>query len=235
MSSNSKPKNYLKYAIGEILLVMIGILAAFQINSWNGEVQNRKKERLMLDALNKEFIQNKVQFDTVFSYHKRNFASITYLKNQLPIDLKKVDLDSLAYHIWNGSSYWTFNPFQGVTNSLINTASFDLIRNQELRTLLISWNDLVVDYQEDELTAKNSYLQDLKQFEKANFNWAPDYRMLLSDPRVDLSVLTTLAFDNYVYDRYIQLFDIVRSAAGEADSVRSYVDRIIALSAPGKD
>ena len=37
--SNGKTVNYLKYAIGEIILVVIGILIALQINNWN---ENRK-------------------------------------------------------------------------------------------------------------------------------------------------------------------------------------------------
>jgi sensor domain CHASE-containing protein len=39
---------YLKYAIGEILLVVIGILIAIQINNWN---ENRKKQALELELL----------------------------------------------------------------------------------------------------------------------------------------------------------------------------------------
>jgi hypothetical protein len=35
MIHEGKFKKYLAYAIGEILLVMIGILLAFQVNSWN--------------------------------------------------------------------------------------------------------------------------------------------------------------------------------------------------------
>jgi sensor domain CHASE-containing protein len=34
---NLKTKNYLRYAIGEVLLVVIGILVALQVNNWNEE------------------------------------------------------------------------------------------------------------------------------------------------------------------------------------------------------
>ena len=37
-------KRYLIYAIGEILLVMIGILLALQVNNWNEQKKNKKKE-----------------------------------------------------------------------------------------------------------------------------------------------------------------------------------------------
>ena len=35
MADDNKPMKYLRYAIGEIALVMIGILLALQINTWN--------------------------------------------------------------------------------------------------------------------------------------------------------------------------------------------------------
>jgi len=39
-SEDNKPPNYIAYAIGEIILVVIGILIAVSINNWN---ENRKK------------------------------------------------------------------------------------------------------------------------------------------------------------------------------------------------
>ena len=39
---------YFKYAIGEILLVVIGILIALQINNWSQQNQDRKEEQFML-------------------------------------------------------------------------------------------------------------------------------------------------------------------------------------------
>jgi hypothetical protein len=45
LMNQNKTTKYLKYAIGEIVLVVIGILIALQINNWN-EVQNEKKVEL---------------------------------------------------------------------------------------------------------------------------------------------------------------------------------------------
>ena len=43
MADDNKPMKYMKYAIGEIVLVMIGILLALQVNTWNENRQNHKK------------------------------------------------------------------------------------------------------------------------------------------------------------------------------------------------
>jgi len=46
MAAENKPFAYMRYAIGEIVLVVIGILIALQINIWNGDrkQENRRKE-----------------------------------------------------------------------------------------------------------------------------------------------------------------------------------------------
>jgi len=46
--SDGKTGKYLKYAIGEIVLVVIGILIALQINNWN---ENRKDARMEIQVL----------------------------------------------------------------------------------------------------------------------------------------------------------------------------------------
>ena len=58
--SEGKTGKYLKYAFGEIVLVVIGILIALQINNWNEErkLDNRKQEYYsqLLDDLNSDII-----------------------------------------------------------------------------------------------------------------------------------------------------------------------------------
>ena len=47
----NKVRTYFLYAIGEIVLVVIGILIALQINTWNQENQNKNQEQLLLKQL----------------------------------------------------------------------------------------------------------------------------------------------------------------------------------------
>ena len=54
----NKTGRYLKYAIGEIILVMIGILLALQVNNWNQQRIAMQKEQLLLEALHDEFVEN---------------------------------------------------------------------------------------------------------------------------------------------------------------------------------
>lgn len=47
----NKTSKYLKYAIGEIVLVVIGILIALQINNWNESRKDRITEQKILNIL----------------------------------------------------------------------------------------------------------------------------------------------------------------------------------------
>ena len=48
LADDNKPLKYLRYAIGEIVLVVIGILIALQINNWNEHNNLSKKEVALL-------------------------------------------------------------------------------------------------------------------------------------------------------------------------------------------
>ncbi|NNL79184.1 MAG: hypothetical protein HKO67_01725, partial [Flavobacteriaceae bacterium] len=58
-----KTSKYLKYAIGEIVLVVIGILIALQINNWNEDRKNQK----LIAAYKRSLIENLEQDSTVIA------------------------------------------------------------------------------------------------------------------------------------------------------------------------
>ena len=70
--SDGKTKKYLKYAIGEIVLVMIGILLALQVNNWNEDRKNSIEELAILEGLDKNLILAKKQSETLVSAEKKS-------------------------------------------------------------------------------------------------------------------------------------------------------------------
>jgi len=61
MADDNKPLKYLRYAIGEIVLVVIGILIALQINSWNNLRQLKIDNKLFLGKMLADLNQNKAR------------------------------------------------------------------------------------------------------------------------------------------------------------------------------
>ena len=58
MAEDNKPMKYMRYAIGEVVLVVIGILIALQINNWNEWRKDREKEKIILNDLAKNIVIN---------------------------------------------------------------------------------------------------------------------------------------------------------------------------------
>jgi hypothetical protein len=140
---SSKPASqtgrYFKYAIGEILLVVIGILIALQINNWNQERIDKKVERETLISLKKDLDSALVQIDIklVQNHTYRTFDSIVL---ELIHHKTKVPQDSihklLLTHIYTP----TFDPELGTLIEILSTGKMEIIQNEALRNHISSWN-----------------------------------------------------------------------------------------------
>ena len=226
----NKTSKYLKYAIGEIVLVVIGILLALQISEWNTNYKRHKEEVQLLKDIHKEFLENKEQLKLVKSYHVMTYEATETLLNMMPIDLSKIKIDSLVSLLDKIYYNWTFNPQMSTINTLINTSSFDLISNVELRKLLQNWTDLYLDYNEDEIAARyqvinfhrpymikhyeTRYLKNRRPFEELNWDF-----------------LQSIEFKNLVGIRYHNLNEILNGEQADLKILSQTIDKIIELTA----
>ena len=233
MLAENRFTRYMVYAIGEIVLVMVGILLALQVSTWNQERQARKKEQVLLQELHDEFVMNKAQLEEVVANHAKALAAAEATIAEFPIDITTLDLDSFRVRRQGFGTHWTFNPSQGIINSLVNTSSFDLISDPELRKLLVSWNDVLVDYQEEELRAATVLIDQIRPFMIKHFSFHGGFE----DPRVDLSVLESLEFENWTIVRSGSLKDILGNGTDDRElyMIQRTIDRIIELSAPKEE
>jgi hypothetical protein len=79
LADDNKPIKYLRYAIGEILLVVVGILIALQINNWNEGRKEIIKEQAVLFNL----VQSLKSDSISFSNNYKVFKDIEFLHDQL--------------------------------------------------------------------------------------------------------------------------------------------------------
>lgn len=228
--SENKFSKYLLYAIGEIILVVIGILIALQINNWNDNRIRQNKEVDFLTQIHNEFLLNRTQFDSVTSYHLRVHNGTSKIIELMPIDINTVIKDSLSDYIKDTFWNWTFNPQQTSINSLTNSASFEIISNPELKTLLEQWNDLVKDYSEEEVRSSTfsttqyyPYLR--KKITTLGFQ---NSQSLLDHEAINLKFLNELEFENLVNGLRIGMQDILN----ESQQVSDAIDKIIELTSP---
>ena len=145
--SENKTRKYLKYAIGEIVLVVIGILIALQINNWNEGRKDKMKEKAILLQLENEYNSNLQQLDAKIQLRKKIVHSGLSLLKYMdePQDVEK---DSVIFHLSTIIFDPTFDPIQ---NDLISSGNIRIISNEKLKLLLSNWSSDVLAVKELEL------------------------------------------------------------------------------------
>ncbi|MBC2838150.1 hypothetical protein [Robiginitalea sp. SC105] len=229
--SEGNTGKYLKYAIGEVILVMIGILLALQVNNWNTERIERKKESDYLDHIHKEFLLNRAQLDTVVAYHFTVYNNATKILDIPPGDIASANKDSLSFYISQTFHNYTFNPHQSTVNSLTNTSSFEILTNLELRELLQNWDELVKDYKEEEMISRDySFDEYFPYFGKHISYLSFSNNTNIFNSKTDDAFLSSLEFQNAIAFKREVVKDIIFKS--ELKVVSETIDRILELTQP---
>ncbi len=143
LMEKNKTGKYFKYAIGEIILVVIGILIALQINNWN---QNRISKQLesqyckrLLDDVRKEKVklQGTLNYSNQVIGHANN--AIAVFENSP--DSNPNPVDNLI-DIYQASQFHKPNPAASTFKELIASGQINLIQNDSLKTALIQYYDI---------------------------------------------------------------------------------------------
>ena len=146
-----KTSQYLKYAIGEIILVVVGILIALSINNWNQKRKDLEKEQTILTQLKEDYEANMLQLEEKVIMRNNimnaSFDLLGHFDNP-----KQVNRDSVIYKIQTLINDPTFDP---IHNDLISSGNLRLIRNQFLKRMLSNWSSEIIQLQEVELDYKN--------------------------------------------------------------------------------
>lgn len=137
--SENKTGRYFKYAIGEIILVVIGILIALQINNWNQERIVKEQNHVLLQNLNKEFSENLVELDASVQRMNSLIDGLeTLLKIMRTQDsiMTESEFDQLL-----NTTFWfpTWKPSALVLMELKTSGALSKLNNTELKSLLFKW------------------------------------------------------------------------------------------------
>ena len=132
--SENKTGQYIKYAVGEILLIIIGILIAVQINEWNS---NRREQNLLRKNLEYVLIDLKADSEQLLSLKKqRTNAALfcsgiidKYIQSQ-EIDFNEMNnnLKDIFYELKFTRKIDGFKKVEA--NELFQSASFENLRNK---------------------------------------------------------------------------------------------------------
>lgn len=184
--AKNKFAKYLRYAVGEILLVVIGILIALQVNNWNEARKDRIQEKKFLMRLEAELTTDIGNISTSILANKSRMQRAEFLIAS--VDQPQLAVDSSTYFIRSIelAGYTNFpvisdNTFEEIKSS----GKLSLIRNEEIRTALqqyYSWtsdreqyNFIRQDTQLNYLHARQGILSPNQQISMGSFRNTSHY------------------------------------------------------------
>jgi len=132
--TENKFSKYLIYAIGEIILVVIGILIAVSINNWNEKQKLKTQEIEILQNFQNTFKEDLKGLNRAITINNRVKKSMTLLLDYMNED--KSYHDSLKYHFGNTNVHWEFTISSSVFDAL-KSKDLNLISNDSLRQEII--------------------------------------------------------------------------------------------------
>ena len=153
----NKSGKYFKYAIGEIILVVIGILIALSINNWNENRKNSIKEIQFLEGFKNDLMANKTELNRVIRK-----AEITSNSSDSILKLKRRELESLGIKsfvrfMMDATGFTVYQTQEGTIQGIMGSGNLDVISNDSIRLAIGSWQANLKDFREWEELDKNTY------------------------------------------------------------------------------
>ncbi len=131
-----KTFKYLKYGIGEIVLVVIGILIALSINNWNEDRIDKNREKEIVKIIYDELEENLNYIETRRNELDSKIPQAADLLKLTGSNANPIPQDSLGKYTKNLFFMASYTPYTVNLNRIINSEEFNLIRYDTLRTLL---------------------------------------------------------------------------------------------------
>ena len=236
----NKTSKYLKYAIGEIVLVVIGILIALQINNWNEDRKDRLKENELKMALLSDFQETKTRLKETI----KNQQLVINSSRQLILKYEAKQLisikDSLPNFIGSGfTSWWRAEPVTKTYQSMISTGNIELLSNNVLKQKLAEFHAELDNGFEDQeesmdlLDALNKQLASYGFIMKSNFSreWIdlPSLNYTLIENKVSEVDAMKLQLDHSIFTLAMKRTILEMNRLKSLLKMEGFVDEILLI------
>ena len=189
LMEKNKTGKYLKYAIGEIVLVVIGFLIALSINNWNEYKKERAKERNVLEDIinnlnrNNELIRNSLM--TIKEIDNSSDIVISVIRN------KKSYSDTLSSHFFESTrSGGLLFPLSTEGYESLKNTGFDIIQSGSLKNKILELFEISYKRIKEKAQWTNArgnefdnYIFTIFKGEQPNILVPLNYNQLLNDAR----------------------------------------------------
>ena len=219
--------DYLIYSIGEIFLVVIGILIAVQVNNWNqGRIRGDREIQALTDLKN-EFILNEEKIKEKQSFRLSIGPRIEAYISEIATG--KADHNSFKQFHKDVFMFGMTNPSLGVIDALISSSEISIITNDSLKYFLAGWKNELENLYENEQILWNSGLD----FIGCYSNKIPDSRYDWFDSNakdLERTIIGLLESTEY-RNKLVGFAGCNKIVIEECDNILIDIQRIISLLA----
>ncbi len=158
LMEKNKTGKYFKYAIGEIVLVVIGILIALSINNWNEAKKERAKEINYLKNLKIDLVtdlENNEHFSVLRFETSKNCSFL--LNTASPKTIKETKEYTDKY---DKILYWhAYVPSNNTFKELLSSGNLNLIKNDSIKNALLELDKMYTEISNNEYHMRRDYEQ----------------------------------------------------------------------------
>lgn len=172
-ADDNKPIKYLRYAIGEIVLVVIGILIALQIHNWDlkKQQQDNIKEyaKLLIQDLEEDILEVELNIAVITEISTKIDSLAISVQNKKIEDIPNIDFLCLTWNVLYRPYIWNRTTF----NQLENSGSLQYIENVSLTKLISNYYAFTQHMDGDYLNDKSNSeyaLQLISQVVNSNYS-----------------------------------------------------------------
>ena len=189
---------YLLYAVGEIILVVIGILIALQVNEWNNNRKNRKLEQSYHCRLLEDVIQDQDQILTLLDQTEKRIEACNDLLTLLQDE--KVDLKRTSNLLMSSISMMTstFKTSQAAFEDIKSSGNLNIMRDEQLKQQLIGYYtrmDGFIDVVDRNADGTVDLRYRKEDFAEAGWHYIDFVRESIDTGKVELESLDIADFD----------------------------------------
>jgi hypothetical protein len=148
----NKTRKYFKYAIGEIVLVVIGILIALQINNWNENRKDVLQEQFILENLKTNIKNDIARIDGSIKNLQDDISDFNYC---LKVLARKPDVNEQEFKnkLTDILNFINFEITTTTFDNIISTGKIELIKNEVLLNSIVNYYNY--DYKQWDSASKD--------------------------------------------------------------------------------
>jgi hypothetical protein len=131
--SDNKTGKYFKYAIGEVILVMVGILLALQVNNWNEDRKLRKIENDLLYNIYNNLVESKNNLENNILFNQNTLEAYHKIKKYVD---KGIEYDETLDSAFSFMTFWSAPEFTQTAYETLKAKGIEIIKNDSIKNTI---------------------------------------------------------------------------------------------------